>query len=54
MEETNYFDLIDFIIPLLRVGVIVALAGAVTVFFFITVAKRVWTNKFKLFLYREW
>jgi len=33
LEETNYFDLSDFIIPLLRVGVVVALVGAAIGFF---------------------
>lgn len=33
LTETNYFDLSDFIIPLLRVGVVVALVGAVIGFF---------------------
>lgn len=33
LEETNYFDLSDFIIPLLRVGVVVALVGAIIGFF---------------------
>ncbi|MCR8866878.1 hypothetical protein NQ109_28540 [Priestia megaterium] len=31
--ETTYLDLIDFIIPLLRVGVVVALVGAAIGFF---------------------
>ncbi|NGY93989.1 hypothetical protein F3K44_32355 [Bacillus megaterium] len=34
LEETNYLDLSDFIIPLLRIGVVIALIGTVIGFFF--------------------
>ncbi|MGG4385245.1 hypothetical protein ABEX08_24795 [Priestia megaterium] len=33
LEETNYLDLSDFIIPLLRIGVVIALLGAAIGFF---------------------
>lgn len=49
--ETTYLDLIDFIIPLIRFSVVIALLGAAIGFFLYRRIKKAWTNQFKLFLF---
>ncbi|MCM3768980.1 MULTISPECIES: hypothetical protein [Priestia] len=49
LQETTYIDLSDFIIPLLRVGVVIALLGAVIGFFLYQHKKRAWIDSSKLF-----
>ncbi|WP_338705510.1 hypothetical protein [Priestia aryabhattai] len=51
LEGTNYFDLSDFIISVLRVRVVVV--GEAIDFFFINAEKRACSIRFKLFFYGE-